>query len=419
MKGFAYLTKQELQNLPASPGVYSFEGDEGLLYIGKASNLRSRVRSHFNSPSYRDDLFMHKANSIGFRETPTEIDALILESELIKEQSPKYNVSWRDDKQYFFVEISSNVLPVVKMTHQTKDNEKAEYIGPFIDGRSLKRVLRLLRGIFPYYTTSRHPKLPCPSCHLGLCPGPEPDKRKYRKDINSIKEILKGKRFSVLKKLQREMKKASQEQNFERAAELRDQISSLERTMTHSAIIRSSAIMPNSSSSQISSNLQELLNTENPIIRAECYDISNLHGKEATGSQVVFIDGRPAKHWYRKYKIRMGNEPNDTAMLYEMISRRMEHTEWPYPDLMVIDGGKGQLGAALKALQAFSKKKRTNLSIQVVSLAKQDNELFVPDRKDPILLNQQAAEIRNFFMHIRDEAHRFALRYHRSLMKRR
>lgn len=196
------------------------------------------------------------------------------------------------------------------------------------------------------------------------------------------------------------MKIASKEQDYEKAAKTRDKIVYLEKIMRNARIFE-----PN----KADSTLQSILKTEKPISRIEAYDISNIQGQEATGSMVTFIQGKPSKSFYRKFKIKLQAKPNDVAMIKEVLSRRLKHKEWPYPDLILIDGGIAQLNTAIKV------KNEINKNIKAVSLAKKQNKLFIEGKKKPILLKTLPKEIFNLVLHLRDEAHRFAIAYHRKL----
>jgi len=472
MKKFRYLAKEKLSNLPKAPGVYALASQKTILYIGKAANIRERVKNHFpaspdsrrasrggHKSSYRDNLFVDQIDRIGWIETLSDIDALLLESQLIKQKKPRYNVMWRDDKKYFYVAITKEKLPRVFLTHQphglankfqipaspagrpstkSQTNTKyppagdlpkgdkilhTRYIGPFVDGKAIKQVLRLLRRAFPYYTQKKHSRLPCPWCHLNLCPGPNPDQKEYKKNIQNLRNVLKGKRISVLKTLQKDMVRASKLQEFEKATLLRDQLFALERIVAHHTVVLAK---PWQNYHDTQKQFQKLLNTKNPIVRVEAYDISNIQGKFATGSMVTFLKGKPAKEWYRKFKIHISGKPNDFAMMQEVISRRIRHPEWPYPDLMIIDGGKPQLTAALQALRkseirstrfAKASARRAKSEIYVAALAKKHNELFLPAKERPLLLKNLPQEVSNLLLHIRDEAHRFAISYHRKLRR--
>ena len=237
---------KDFNSLPKTAGVYSFFarrslGEGGLhnpIYIGKAINIRDRVKNHFQQPSYRDDLFIDKVDKIGYFETGSEIEALVLEASLIKKHQPKFNVVWKDDKNYFYVAFAQNEqkVPYIFITHQ-KNQQRTNYVGPFVEGTALKKTLRFLRRVFPYYTAKRHPKNKCTYCHLGLCPGAEADLKEYRKNINKLILILKGKRNAVLNSLRKEMKMLSKENKFEEAAKIRDRIYNLQQVMAHTRVI--------------------------------------------------------------------------------------------------------------------------------------------------------------------------------------
>lgn len=429
---FSFLLKKEVKRLPQSPGVYCFKDEkEKIIYIGKAGNLRERVRSHFLKRNWRDNLFINSVLKVGYLKTGSEIEALILEANLIKKYRPKYNVIWRDDKNYFFVGITKENFPRVFLTHQIHpvkqlldgssakgggfNRVKIDYIGPFVDGKAIKRVLKFLRKIFPYYTARKHPKNLCPWCYLGICPGPNPDKKNYLKNIRNLKEVLKGKRVSLINKLRQEMKIASNNQDFEKAAKIRDQVMALDKVFSHAGFIESEKFAREKTWSQIEKNLKKVLpSLKGKISRVEAYDVSNIQGQKATGSMVSFWEGKPDKNFYRKFKIRISGKPNDIAMLKEVLERRFGHPEWELPELILIDGGKAQLNAALK----IRDKRRETRKIGVMSLAKRQNELYIEGRKRPIFLKNLPREIFNLFLQLRDEAHRFALSYHKKLRVR-
>lgn len=406
MKGFSFLKKGDIKKLPKEAGVYLFKGKKTFLYIGKAGNIQERVKTHLNQPNYRDNLFLKRIKDIGYIKTSSEIEALFLESKLIKKCQPRFNIIWKDDKNYFWVAISNDEHPRVFITHQT--NNKDLNIGPFTDGQSLKKTLRFLRKAIPYYTTKKHSPAPCLWCHLQLCPGPNPDIKEYKKNINNLIRILRGEKTKVLKGLKKEMKMRSRNRDFEKAATIRDQVFALEIIISHAKVLEPVKTKQDNWN-QTQGFLQGLLKTKNPINRIEGYDVSNIQGKQATASMVVFTAGFPDKNQYRKFKMKISGKPNDTAMIKEVLTRRMLHNEWPFPDLILIDGGKPQLSSALKV----------NLkNIKVVTLAKKKNELYIKGKKKPILLKTLPREIFNLILQIRDESHRFALAYHKKLREK-
>jgi len=409
---FKYVSKNKISDLPRNAGVYSFRDKKNSLYVGKAINIRERVKNHFQQPAFKSSVFAKKADKIGYIETNSEIEALILEAKLIKELKPRFNVIWKDDKNFFYIAITKEKKPIVSISHQPKKTGKNElkinYIGPFVDGTALKKTLRVLRRVFPFYAERKHPKNPCLYCHLKLCPGPDPDLKKYRKNIKNITEFLEGRNKSILANLKKEMKKASKSQSFEEAAKIRDKVFSLERILANTRVISKDRKEINWKETE--RVLKKIVNHKKDISRIEAYDISNIQGKMATGSMVVFIEGNPEKNFYRKFRIRIKDEPNDTAMIKEVISRRIKHKEWSRPDLILIDGGKGQLNAAARVLETKG--------IKIVSLAKRKNELFIDGKKEPILLKNLPNELSNLILRIRDEAHRFAVSYHRMLREK-
>jgi len=418
MERFKFLKKEEVSNLPKTSGVYAFKSKREILYIGKAINIKERVKNHFQKSSFRDNLFIDKVENVGFIKTNSEIAALILEANLIKKYQPKYNIMWRDDKNFFYVGITKQNLPRIFITHQTKkekikNGKQTVFIGPFVDGTSLKKTLKILRKIFPYYTVKKHSRLPCTWCHLGLCPGPNPDEKKYKKNIKNLISILKGKSAPVLKSLKKEMKKAAKLQEYEKAAGLRDKIQALQRTISHAKIFEEIKAKKDKWE-KIEKELKKILKTKKKILRIEAYDVSNIQGQKATGSMVTFIQGNPEKDFYRRFKIKSIDKPNDIAMIEEVLERRFKHLEWKMPDVILIDGGKAQLNIAIKT----KNRNRKTKNISVISLAKKQNKLYIENRKDPILLKKLSKEVADLIVQIRDEAHRFAITYHRKLRKK-
>jgi excinuclease ABC subunit C len=429
---FNFFSKREISKLPKVSGVYCFK-NKRILYIGKAANIRERVKNHFQQPGYKDYLFLNKVKKIGYIKTDSEIEALILEANLIKKYQPKYNVIWKDDKNYFFVGITKEDFPRIFIAHQTKKlinsstHQLITYIGPFVDGKALKQTLKVLRKIFPYRSCYKIPNRPCLWYHLNRCPAPCLLKSKFIKEIplNSLKikkisqqnaknliKILKEGKNSVLKDLKREMKILAKNQNFEEAAKIRDKIEALERVMENAKIFEIRTEFKEWP--EIEEKLKGILKTKKKISRIEAYDVSNIQGKMATGSMITFIDGKADKNFYRHFKIKIEEKPNDIAMLKEVLSRRFNHPEWPFPDLILIDGGKSQLNVAMKCKVQNAKCKM----IKVMALAKRKNELFIEGKKNPILLKNLPREIFNLILQLRDEAHRFAISYHKKLRKK-
>ena len=400
------------------------------LYIGEASNLKSRVGSYLRTGDYRITKMVELARSLKFISTESDIEALILESQLIKKFRPQFNIVMRDDKQYSFIVFTSEKYQKIFTTHQPLNHEKT--IGPFTDAGALKTTLRLLRRIFPYCTCKKLHNNYCLNYHIGKCPGfcclkqqnPEtqgPETQgstlkksqgwtldSYRKNIRAVKNILSGKKESLIKNLEKEMGQLAQKGELEKAIELRNKISNLKRIFENARLIKNSDILKNHHS-----GLEFLLKLKKPIVRIEGYDVSNIQGTHATGSMVVFTNGKPDKNQYRKFKINTKQSPNDTAMLKEILERRFRHTEWPFPDLVLIDGGKGQANAARATI---SKK------IPIVGISKNEHhlghQLIIPDRKNPLPLTQLSPADKNLLLAINSEAHRFAITYYRKLHRK-
>jgi len=445
MDRFKIISKEKLNDLPQTAGVYSFYDKKELIYVGKAINIKNRVKNHFNGNYWWEKTLLRPASAkasagkqgfagrIGFIKTDSEIEALVLEANLIKKYQPKFNVVWRDDKNYFYVAIEQNEqkIPYIYITHQPKAKSyklKADYVGPFVEGTALKKTLRYLRRVFPYYTTKKHPRVKCTYCHLGLCPGPElfenppspealADLREYEKNIKKLILILKGKRNNVLSSLKKEMRESSAQNKFEDAGKIRDRIYNLQQIMSHTKVINNEQLTSNGwlKNEKI---LQGLLNLKE-VSRIECYDVSNIQGKFATASMVVFVNGAADKRLYKKFKIKMKNEPNDIAMLKETLERRFAHSEWRYPEIILIDGGIAQLNVAVKVknetLRHGSGQKK---NIKIISIAKRNKDLYIEGRKDFVPLKSLPREIYNLVLQLDDEAHRFAINYHKKLRKK-
>lgn len=428
-------------HLPSRPGIYFFKNPQGkTLYIGKANNLKQRVSSYFQGSTLHTPAkikMLQEAADIVWQETESEIEALITEAFLIKRHRPRYNILMRDDKNYYFAAFTKDTFPRIFLTHQpfsefqnlknsakgrTPFSGKIDYIGPFTEGASIRSVLRALRRIFPYCTcTQKHPRY-CQNSSMNLCIGdcciknperPEESKKQYRKNIANIKKILQGKQRVLLKELEQEMEQAGESHDFELAARVRDQIRGLERIFAHSRVIKMDMAGQNQKALV---ELQMLLRLPELPERIEGYDISNIQGKYAVGSMVVFENGVSNKDEYRKFKIKTISGANDPDMIHEILTRRFRHPEWPLPNIILIDGGRSQLNAALRA----KKEAAANLErdIRIISLAKRDEELYLPRRARPLKLHAMPTHLLHLMQQVRDEAHRFAINYYRKLHSR-
>jgi excinuclease UvrABC nuclease subunit len=344
--------KEQIKSLPQKPGVYFLKNnDEEILYIGKAINIKKRVQTHFvNGHSFAK--FYPQVASVDFIETPNEKSALILENQLIKKYQPKYNVDWKDDKNYSFVAFTREEFPRVFITHQPRSLD-ADVIGPFVSGYELKEFLFEIRKLVPYRTCKNKPLNPCLYYDLGLCWAHGKEVQKYYLVIRTLKTLLG-------------LYAGSMDYSPRRSA----------------------------------------LSRRRSVPSLECYDISNTQGSLSVGSMVSFKGAKPDKSMYRKFKIRTVAGSDDPRSIREVLDRRLSHTEWDYPDLMLIDGGRSQLS------------KLKDIPVPLLTIAKLNREkltatIFSPFSKAGVPLSAFPVEIARVFLAIRDEAHRFAITYHR------
>jgi excinuclease ABC subunit C len=540
--------KTKLKNLPPNPGVYLIKDSRGrIIYVGKAKSLRNRVRAYFHhTPPYdpKVSTLISKISDFDILATDSEMEALILEANLIKEYKPRYNVNLKDDKRYPYLKVTDEPFPRVLVVRRVK-KDGAKYFGPYTNVKAMRNTLQMLRNVFPLRScnyalpSNRRIKL-CLDYHIKRCPGPcegKISREEYKEIIKNVLLFLSGKNNLLLEHLKERMNVYSAREEFERAASVRDQIKALESVLEkqkvadlekmdrdiiafarkkkdisvaalqiregvligrqnfhltgfkentdlevlstflrqyymHSVVIPPEIILPISIADQLmiqdwlSSrregrvrilvpqrgekvrflemagynarlSLDELLLQRSeakkrvpatiksleqdlylPISprKVVAFDISNLGASDAVGSLVFFDDGRPKKSQYRRFRIKTVEGQDDFAMMAEVVRRyftRLTEEKREYPDLVLIDGGKGQLSAAVQTLN--------NLGItdqSVVALAKRLDEVFLPERSEPLMIPKVSASLK-LLQRIRDEAHRFAVGYHRELRKKR
>lgn len=532
----------KIANLPTTPGVYLWHDEyKRIIYVGKAVNLRNRVKSYVRKDSNRTikvAAMMKKAVNVEVIQTKTEMEALILEATLIKEHHPKYNIMLRDDKTYPYIKVTvQEDFPRVLMVRRM-ERDGAKYYGPFTDVMAVHRSLKLFHRQFPLkQCRNMNVDRPCLQYHMGFCAAPccsHIDKATYRGYIDEIIDVLEGRPAPILKQLKEDMEAASEELRFEDAARYRDQLKGLElirekqrmvtqrgdidvigiaseptRACVQLFFIRHGKLMgrenffikPDGDSDEVIVNefvkqyyggasfvpkelllpmateeqelfaewfssmkgqqvevtvpqrgykmdlirmahenaqhfleerhrqwqyeldksggavkkLAEALDLPRLPERMECFDISHIQGAETVASMVVFENGKPAKKEYRRFKLKtVQGTPDDFKSMVEVMERRYgKETDWPMPDLIVIDGGKGQLSSVLPVIRA------TGITdVPVISLAKREEEVFVEGKSDSILLDYHSPELQ-LLQQIRDEAHRFAITYHRQLRGKR
>jgi excinuclease ABC subunit C len=404
------------KKFPETPGVYIMKDDKNrILYIGKAVNLRRRVSSYFErSHDARISALVNKIRNIEYRLTDTALEALILESKLIKKHIPPFNIKEKDDKSFLYIEITKDEFPRVILT-RGKDNFIEKKFGPFVSAKNAREALNILRRIFTWsvHDPKKNGKYtrPCFDYEIGLCPGTcvnAISKEDYKKNINNLKLFLLGKKKKIIQKLSTEMKKASKKLEFENAEKIKRQLFALKH-------IEDTALI---SESEIENENIKTNNNENRFYRIEGYDISDISGSSAVGSMVVFsnrINGIikdkivPDKKEYRKFKIKSILMANDVGMLEEIFERRFgddkkENKKWEYPNLIVVDGGLAQLNAIRKIL--FKK----GIKIPAVGIVKG------PERKRNDIIGTLPKNIdESLIIQVRDEAHRFAISYHRKV----
>jgi excinuclease ABC subunit C len=415
--------KEKLKKLSKTPGVYIFKDkSEEILYIGKATNLKSRVGSYFPGRGDRHNVtaMMDKIHYIEIRKTETVLEALILEANLIKKHKPKYNIEGKDDKSFSYFVITSEEFPRVLIFRESdfsnkkyreKVYTKAKIYGPYTSKVQMLIALKIIRKIFPFHARSEKSEKGCLASQIGLCPGPYDgniSKTDYKKNIKGIRMILEGKKKRLVKTLEKEMKIFAKEENFEKAAEARNKIFAL----TH---IQDIAL--------ISEN-RDAINrvSAGASMRIEAYDISNISGTFGVGSMVVFQGREENKSEYRKFKIKTIEGADDTGMMREILTRRFRNS-WKLPNLIILDGGRGHVNMAEKVLEELG------LNIPLIGVAKgptrkiEDYKL-VFSRKFPATNSHFSKEIRKILEdkkiieRITDEAHRFAISYHRKLREK-
>ena len=425
--------------LPESPGVYLMKDVDGhVLYVGKAGSLKNRVSSYFVPSAElgpKKQPMLAKIDSIDTIECDGEWEALLMESRLIKDTRPPFNTRLVDDKSFpYLVVTMRDDFPGVFITREpTKEDYRgAKVFGPFASAGALREAVQLLQRVFRYRTCSLdildgEPKnrsfRPCLLHSIGQCSAPCADriaKASYRRDVDAFVRFLGSKRSTMLRELREEMEQASADLRFEDAAKLRDRITAIEKLDDREKRAKDGVqwqpevTVFSGDPTPALKSLQRTLGLKLPIRSMEAIDIAHLQGGETVGSKVCFVDGRPFKDLYRRFKIRTVDN-DDYAAIREVVSRRYRDAgvgEELYPDLILIDGGLGQLHAAMDAFADLSAKPP-----MVISLAKKDERIYVQEKTEPIRLGRENLGLK-LCQAIRDEAHRFAQHYHHILRRK-
>ncbi|HCP08247.1 MAG TPA: hypothetical protein DIT25_00375 [Candidatus Moranbacteria bacterium] len=437
----------KIANLSQGPGVYIFkDAKKEIIYIGKATNLRSRVSSYFQGLEGSDpsigigslqyarpiEAFVHEVADLGVQETESVLEALILEANLIKKYQPKYNVKERDDKSFSYFVITKDEFPRVLILRGTEiyspkrsDRQPSERLmadgppkrqreslsggsikrifGPYTSKRQMEIALKIIRRIFPYHAIAAKTEKGCLDFQMGRCPGPYAGaitKKDYTRNIRGITLMLEGNKKNLVRKLEKEMREFAKDQNFEKAEDVKRKIFALNH-------IQDIAL--------IGAGRDEAVpRLYGAALRIEAYDISNISGDHAVGSMIVFRDDKPDKTQYRKFKIKISNGADDAGMMKEVLTRRF-HNTWNKPDLILLDGGKGHLNMAQKVLLDFG------LIIPTVAVAKGPTrkklDLYLGNYKISKEINNILSD-QNLLSKIMGEAHRFAIGYHRKLRRK-
>jgi excinuclease ABC subunit C len=436
--------EKKLQGLPTNPGVYFHKDVSGeIIYVGKAANLKNRVRQYFQKSRARDsktDLLVAEIADTDWMVVDSEIEALFLEAEMIRRYLPRYNILLRDDKSMVYIRIDINSdFPTVTTTRRPLD-DGARYFGPFLSAFSVRQALKPLRRIFPF-ATSKIPgqKRATLHYHLGLDPGLEEGKTTlidYRASLRRLIAVIEGKRKNVERELEKEMKKAAKASDFEQAAKIRNQLFALQNLSRQ--VVFSDKEFQDISKDHALIELVDLLGFEKFPQRIEGYDISHMSGTDVVASMVVFTNGVSDKSEYRKFKTKQ-NKNDDFYNMNETIKRRLSEKNlkaWGKPSLVLIDGGKGQLDAAIKARDEMNCSQ-----IPFIGLAKREEQIVIQKGKSNVGLSEQVLHRLGGFMspsddfilvnvphstnlvkllqRIRDESHRFAVSYHSVLKTKR
>ncbi|MFA6193712.1 MAG: GIY-YIG nuclease family protein [Parcubacteria group bacterium] len=392
--------------------MYEFCDKQGkILYIGKATSLKDRVGSYFLKNAHMDrpniEPMILQVADIKIHKTDSVLEALILESNLIKARQPKYNVMAKDDKSFGYFVITKEEFPRVLAVFKTQlgKYQAKNIYGPYMSKHQMETALKLIRRIFPFHSIKAKTEKGCLDFQIGRCPGPYAGaicKKDYLKNIHGIEMILQGKKKGLLTELKKQMKIFSKNNEFEKAGEARNRIFALEH-------IRDVALIASDENFQFPTRLPngQIFNFQK--MRIEGYDISNIAGDYAVGSMVVFTNEKADKNEYRKFKIKTVAGIDDVAMMREVLMRRFRNN-WSKPDLILLDGGKGHLNMAQSVLNDLK------LDIPIIAVAKGPTrkKLDIHHGKEALIF-QNIVSDEKLVERIRDEAHRFAISYHKKL----
>jgi excinuclease ABC subunit C len=423
---------EKVKQFPTSPGVYLMKDDLGrVIYIGKAKNLRSRAGTYFTKAAAEEqrtaELIKHIAD-IDFVPADSEVDALLMEARLVKDIQPKFNSDLKDDKSFPYLQIRVREdFPRVEFTRKPR-RKGVKLYGPFTSARSLRTAIQVLQRVFQFRTCQLDIRAdeqrwrwfrPCILHNIRQCTAPcnfRVTKDDYRRQIRGLRLVLEGKKEKLLREMEAQMKVAAEAKQYEKAARLRDEIAALRKLEMRGEVDKD--VQPHVFQIDPKKGLrglQKILGLRVLPRSIEGMDIAHLGGQDTVASLVTFIDGLPFKPGYRRYKIKSVEGVDDFASMREVVSRRfrrLSESDGVFPDILIIDGGKGQLNAALQAFRMLGVEPPT-----LISLAKREEEIYRPGDLEPIRLSRSSAALR-LLQYVRDEAHRFAQRYHHLLRRK-
>ena len=423
---------EKVKTFPTTPGVYLMKDARGVvLYVGKAKNLRNRAGHYFTKAAADDprtaDLVKLIAD-IDFLPADSEVDALLLEAHLVKDVQPRFNVELKDDKTFPYLQIRiREEFPRVEFT-RTPRRKGVKLYGPFTSARTLRQALRVLQRLFQFRTCSLDIRSdddrwrwfrPCLLHSIRQCTAPcnfRVTREEYRKQIRKLRLVMEGKKERLIAEMEREMREASAAMLFEKAARLRDDVEALKKLGQRGDAARDvqPEVFPIDPKKGLH-GLRKVLGLEKTPRTIEGVDVAHLGGGETVASLVHFIDGLPFKPGYRRFRIQSVRGVDDFASIREVVTRRfrrLSREEETFPDVLLIDGGKGQLNAALEAFRLLGVEPPT-----LISLAKREEEIYRPGVGEPLRLSRHSAALR-LLQYVRDEAHRFAQHYHHILRRK-
>jgi excinuclease ABC subunit C len=422
----------KVKQFPTKPGVYLMKDGQGrVLYVGKAKNLRNRTGHYFTKAAREDprtsDLVRLVAD-VDYVEAESEVDALLLEARLVKDIQPRFNVELKDDKSFPYLQIRMREdFPRVEFT-RTPRRHGVKLYGPFTSAKGLRAAIQVLQRIFQFRTCSLDIKAedprwrwfrPCILHNIHQCTAPcnfRVTREAYRKQIRGLRLVLEGKKDKLLAEMEQEMTQASADKLYEKAARLRDEIKALRNLGLRGDVDKN--VQPEVFQIEPKKGLhglRKILGLRRIPRTIEGVDIAHLGGDEMVASLVSFIDGLPFKPGYRRYRIKTVAGVDDFASIREVVSRRftrLDREEEVFPDILLIDGGRGQLNAALEVFSMLGREPPC-----LISLAKREEEVYRADASEPLRLSRHAASLR-LLQYVRDEAHRFAQHYHHLLRRK-